>query len=79
MKTVDPNATSLSVWLGRGADTTKPNRKDRPRIASCLGLTQTTLRGIPLLDQRVVSLNQRMRTTFEMRVIGFNEGNALRL
>lgn len=54
-------------------DREKPNRKAAARIASCLGLTQTTLRGIPLLDHRVVSLNQRIRTTQESRETGFNE------
>lgn len=44
-------------------DSEKPNRKAAARMASCLGLTQTILRGIPLLDHRVVSLNQRVLTT----------------
>lgn len=37
-----------------------PVRNEKRRIASCLGLTQTTLSGIPRLDQRLVSLNLRL-------------------
>ena len=58
-----PRGMSFMVALGSGASATRPARAEERRIVSCLGLTQTTLSGIPLLDQRVVSLNQRMRTT----------------
>ena len=58
-----PIAPSLNVGSERGTENKNPNSKDATRIVSCLGLTQTTLRGMPLLDQREVSLNQRMRTT----------------
>jgi len=51
------------VAVGKGVATVRPARTEKRRITSCLGLTQTTLSGMPLLDQRLVSLNQRMRTT----------------
>ena len=63
---MEPSATSFRVGVGREKDRERPNRNDKRRIVSCLGLTQTTLSGMPLLDQRLVSLNQRMRTTREM-------------
>ena len=66
-------AASFRVAEGRGSDVEKPSRRNMAKIVSCLGLTQTTLRGIPLLDQRVVSLNQRILTTFEAEETGFNE------
>jgi hypothetical protein len=65
--------TSFRVVADRGVDAIKPPRTDKKRITSCLGLTQTTLRGMPLLDQRVVSLNQRIRTTRKETVVRFNE------
>ena len=57
-----PSGTSFMVAPVNGVPTTRPAMTERMRIVSCLGLTQTTLSGIPRLDQRVGSLNQRMRT-----------------
>jgi len=64
--------TSFRVTADMGADAIKPPRAEHRRITSCLGLTQTTLRGMPRLDQRVVSLNQRIRTMRKETTVGFN-------
>jgi len=58
-----PIATNLMVGWEIGRESANPTSEDTASIASCLGLTQTILSGMPLLDQRVVSLNHRMRTT----------------
>jgi len=55
--------TSFNVAVGSGVAMTNPARNDDRMITSCLGLTQTTLSGMPRLDQRLVSLNQRILTT----------------
>ena len=57
-----PIATSLRVGSESGTEDAKPISNDVASIASCLGLTQTTLRGMPRRDQRVVSLNHKILT-----------------
>ena len=54
--------TSFNVAFGIGIPKVSPARNEDRIIASCLGLTQITLSGIPRLDQRLVSLNQRILT-----------------
>lgn len=61
------------VAVGSGVPMTSPARKENRRISSWRGLTQTTLSGMPLLDQRLASLNQRMRTTMKVELTRFNE------
>lgn len=65
--------TSFNVGVWRGGESTSQTRKEERRIASCLGLTQTTLSGMPLLAQRLASLNQRILITSDIDPAGFNE------
>ena len=55
----EPTKMSLMTCVGKGAEKTNPTRKEKKRMLSCLGLTQTTLRGIPRRFHRLASLNQR--------------------
>jgi hypothetical protein len=51
---------SLPTGEGSVMVKTSPTRKEENVIEICLGLTHTTLRGIPLLVHLLTSLNQRI-------------------
>ena len=70
-----PIGTSFNVAVGNGVAMINPARNEDRSITSCLGLTQTTLSGIPRLDQRLVSLNQRILTTPEEWMQELNESD----